>query len=366
MNTTKWLVMLVMMLALTGFVMAEANNTDTNTTNTDTGNNDATQGQALSVRYDNVQCKVTFTDTQIDILKKYTTVDQTANEDKLVSDMSALKTLVDTTNKDGFDTYITNNIRPDLQKASQDLTDVKKNFRQYNVSNESRTAVITELKDAKNAYVACTNDKEIKMATVMETHMDNWNKQWGKIIDNMNKKNITMDDAVALQKEIDAKNTELKALIAEGNITQIQDFMQTYHDDQMHYPARFEISRLTGYKNKLAPLVDTYNMSGKIDDINQKIADAEKYIQPGYKFKDGEFNNTWSDIRGIGQDMKEIAKNITDERINARQGKIAERQQKIDNRQQRLPNRQGRGPGNRNNNTGNGTVDSNSTNAGGQ
>jgi hypothetical protein len=325
--------MLVMMLALTGVVMAEDNTTATG--------NDTTQGQALSVRYDNMQCKVVFTNTQIDLLQKYVSVDQTANKDKLTSDMTTLKAYVDNANKDGFDTYITDTLRPDLQKVSQDLTNVKKNFKQHNISNESKTALISELKDAKNVYSACVNDKEVKMANVMETHMENWNRQWGKIIGNMNKKNITMEDATALQAEINAKNEELKALIAEGNITKIRDFMKTYHDDQLHYAARFEIARLNGYKNKLAPLADKYNMTGEINDINKRIANAEKYAQPGYKFKEGEFNSTWENIRGAGQDIKDIAKGIAEQRVIERQGRIAERQQKIDNKTERLQNRQG-------------------------
>ena len=350
--------MLVVMIALIGVVRAEDNTTNTTVSVNDTAtiNDTIAQGQALNVRYDNVQCKVAFTNTQIDLLEKYVSVDQTANKDKLLADMITLKTYVDSINKTSFDNYIAQTVTPDMQNASQDLTNVKKNIKQYNLSNESKTALVTELKDAKNAYTNCTNDKEIKMADVMETHMENWNRQWGKIIGNMNKKNITVENVTGLQAEIDAKNTELKALIAEGNITQIRDFMQTYHEDQFHYAARFEIARLDGYKNKLAPLADQYNMSDKINDIDNMIAIAQQYAQVGHKYTDGEFNSTWQNIKNVGQDIKEIAKNITDERVKERQGKLAQRQQNINNRQQRIQGRQ-RNPGNIN---GNNNSDNNS------
>ncbi len=79
MNIGKWFVMLVAMLALTGMVMAEDNSTDD-------ADDNVTQGQALSVRYDHLVCKVQFTNTQIDLLKEYASVDQTANKDKLLTD----------------------------------------------------------------------------------------------------------------------------------------------------------------------------------------------------------------------------------------------------------------------------------------
>jgi hypothetical protein len=324
MNIIKWFAMLAVMLALTGFVMAETNDTN----NSSDINDNVTQAQALSIRYDNMQCKVAFTDTQVDLLNQYISVDQTANKDILLTDMTTLKTYVDSTDRAGFDAYLENTVRQDLQNASKNLTNAKKNFRQYNVSNESRTAFINGLNNAKDVYSNCVNDKEIKMANVMETHMRNWNRQWSNVINKMSEKNITMDDAKALQAEIDAKNEELKALIASGNITQIRDFMQTYHQDQLHYAARFEISRLKGYVGKLAPLADKYNMTGKLDDINTKIADAEKYAQTGHKYAEGEFNNTWSDIKNAGKEMQQAAKDINSERAKIRQQRASDRQQR--------------------------------------
>jgi len=347
MNIGKWFVMLVAMLALTGAVLAESN--DTNSTNGNT--TDATNGQALAVRYDNLQCKVAFTNIQIDLLNKYASVDQTANKDILLTDMTTLKTYVDGVNKDGFDNYSVQTVRPDLQKASQDLTDAKKNFKQYNVSNESRTAFINELNNDKEVYSSCIDDKEVKMAQVMEKHMDNWNKQWSNVVDKMSEKNMSVTDMNAIMAEITAKNQELQALIDSGNITSLGEFMKAYQQSQLHFAARFEIARLQGYKEKLAPLADKYNMSDQINEIDSQIANAQQYAQEGYKYKDGEFNTVWNDIKGAGKDIQQTAKDINAERTKERQDMISQRQQKIANRSQQvgqrppMPIRGGRGLG---------------------
>jgi protein-arginine kinase activator protein McsA len=346
MNIGKWFVMLMVMLALTGAVLAENNDT----------NDDAilniTNGQALTVRYDHMQCKVTFTNTQIDLLKKYTGIDQTANKNKLLADMTTLKTYLDSTNREGFDNYTVQTIRPDLQNASKDLTNAKKSFKQYNVTNTSKTAFVNDLKVAQKTYSSCISDKEIKMAQVMERHMENWNKHWGKVVDKMAEKNITMEDAKTLQAEIAAKNAELKALIEEGNMTKIQEFMKAYREDQLHYAARFEIARLKGYRDKLEPIANKYNMSNRLHDIDEHIADAEKNAQPGHKYGDGEFKNTWDNIKDANKGMKETAKDINSERMQERRNMTGERPQ-AGQRPQKMPGREGReqGSGNLDNNS---------------
>jgi len=344
MNIGKWFIILIALLAVTGAALAESN--DTNSTN---DNSTTIQGQALTVRYDQLQCKVAFTNTQIDLLNKYISVDQTANKDKLLADMTSLKTYVDNIDKDSFDNYSTQTVRPDLQNATQDLNNAKKNFKQYNVSNESRTAFINGLNSAKTIYSSCIDDKEIKMAKVVETHMENWSTQWKNIADNMAQKNITIDDAKALLSEIEAKNAELSALITSGNITQISDFMKAYHEDQLHYAARFEVARLKGYRDKLAPIADQYNMSDALLSINKKIIDIENYTRPGHNYTDNEFKNTWNDIKSVGQDMKNAAKDINAERTKERMDKLAAKQQKINDKQQKGQGRQGHGLGSINN-----------------
>jgi hypothetical protein len=359
MNIGKWFVMLVAMLALTGLVMAETNTTDDI-------NDNATQGQALNVRYDHLTCKVEFTNTQIDLLKEYASIDQTANKDKLTADLEVLETYLDSNNREAFDNFTTSTFRIDMQKATQDLNTVKKNFRQYNVTNESKTALLSELKDAKSDYSACVSDKELKMATVMQKHMDKWSEHWGNVINRMEERNITMADAEALQTEIAAKNAELSALIASGNITKIQEFMKAYHEDQLHYAARFEIARLKGYRGKLEPMADKYNMSDRLHDIDDKIAEAEKLAQPGNRYAYGEFKNTWDDIKDAGRDMQNVAKEINSERIKERQEKMNERQEKIAERQEKIAERiekrngsgEPRGPGTRGQDLNNG-VDTN-------
>ena len=151
------------------------------------------------------------------------------------------------------------------------------------------------------------------MARVMEIHMRNCNRQWTSMISKLSEKNITMEDAIGLQAEIEAKSEKLKILIASGKVAQIREFMQTYHDSQLYYAAKFEIARLKGYRNALEPLAEEYKMSDKIHAIDEKIAEAENLTRRGHNYADGEFSNTWSNIKSAGKDMQEAAKEINSE-----------------------------------------------------
>jgi hypothetical protein len=310
MNINKWFAMLVVMLALTGMVIAETDDTDTG----------ATLKQALIVRYDHLICKVNFTTTQIDSLNKYVpTANVSSYKEKLSNDMNTLKVFVDSNNKTGFDEYVASTFRQDFNAATDVLNDVKKNFRKYNVSNDSKTAFINELKTSRDVYSDCISDKELKMGQVLQKHIDNWNKNWDKVIERLSQKGINVTEMEALKTELALKNAELQAIVASGNVSELRKYMNDYRQDQLLYAAQFEIAKLKTYKEKLNPMAKKYNLSGKIDDINSKIGEANKYAQKGYKYKEGEFQNVWDHIKNASKDMKEISKDVLKEQSREKQ-----------------------------------------------
>jgi len=279
----------------------------------------ATLSQALNVRYDQLACKVNFTNNQIDLAIKYVPnateiTDLSSDKATLSSDITMLKGFVDGNNRTAFDAYATTPFRPDMQKATSDLMTIKKNFRKYNVSNDTKAAFVTDLKSLNAQYADCINDKELKMGKVMETHLENWNKYWTDIIDKMSKNGINTTQMETLKAEIEAKNMQLQALLDAQNVSQLKKYMGDYRQDQLHYAARFEVERLKGYKGRLETEAEKYNMTDKINDIDSKIADADKYSQAGYKYQQGDFENVWSNIKGANMDMKNLSKEILQDR----------------------------------------------------
>jgi hypothetical protein len=313
----KFFMMLIMMLVLTGLAMAETNNTEIN----DTDIND-TYTQALSVRYEHLQCKTDFTIGQIELLEEYipeaVSDNFSSSKNRLDTEMDKLKDYVDDANKNTFDSYLANTFRPDFQKITQELNSIKKDFRKYNVSNETKTEFIDELKDLKEDYTECISDKEIKMGTVMEKHMGNWNKQWENVIERMKQKGMNTTEMEVLIAEINAKNQELNALLESKNITNLGEFIKGYRDDSLHYAAKLEIGKLKSYKVKLDPELSRYNLSKTDDNVSKHIEKAEKYTQAGDKYQEGEFEDSWNEIGQANKDMKDMSKNVLKERAKER------------------------------------------------
>lgn len=316
MNIIKWFGMLAIMLALTGFVMAEEN---------ESAESDAkyelttAHSQALNVRYDHLQCKVDFTNKQIETVStNIPGVDLTANKEELVQDMQELEVFVTEIDTEGFDEYVNETLRPDLKNATEKLNEIKRNFRQYNLSDEVKDTIIADIKEAKEQYSECVSDKELKMAKVMTKHMENWNKQLERIVERLNDKNITTINMTEIISEINKRNAKLQELITEGNVTTMREFMKEYRDYQFDYALRFEIARLNGYKEKLGILAEKYNRSEQINEINKKIRNTEQQINK-HNYSDIERQRIWGEISDAGKEIKETAKNINDERLKNNQ-----------------------------------------------
>jgi len=330
-----WILGLALMLALATTVAVHAQTDDNNTA-----------AQALNVRYDNLACKVNFTDKQIDLLIGYApemmnSTNLSSDKGTLNDDLAGLKVFVDDTNKTGFDNYVNSPFRQDLQKATLDLTSIKKNFKKYNVSNDTKVAFVNDLKTLNQQYADCVNDKEIKMGKVMQTHLENWDKYWTDIISKMSKNGINTTEMENLKADIEAKNLQLQALLQTQNITQLKTYIGNYRQDSMHYAARFETERLKGYKGRLEGEATKYNMTTLIADIDSKIATANNYTQPGHKYNEGEFKNVWNNIQGANKDMKELSQGV----LNERKQELKDMKLRGNNRTTARPNMPSRGVG---------------------
>ncbi|MGV8141698.1 MAG: hypothetical protein ACP5NW_04640 [Candidatus Woesearchaeota archaeon] len=309
--------MLVMMIALTGIAVADTNDTEINDTDAYT-----IQSQALNVRYDHLQCKVSFTIGQIELFEEYVpdAVNDNLSDSKetLETDMDNLKKYVDDVNKTAFDKYLEDTFRPDFQKATQMLNSIKEDFRQYNVSNETKTELIDELKDIREEYSECVSDKEFKMGTVMERHMENWNRQWGNAIERMKQKGMNTTEIEALIAQINTKNQELNSLIESKNLTNFMKYANEFRQDHLRYAAKIEAEKLKTYKGMLNSESKRYNLSDRNDNIDKHISEIEKYAQKDGKYQEKEFEHAWENVKEANKEMKDLSKDVLKERTRER------------------------------------------------
>ncbi len=361
----------VVMLALVsvGFVRADNNSTDPVNT---------TLNQALNVRHDHLACKVDYSNTQLDLIQKYVTVDPAfdAAKTQLDADMTTLKTYLDAGNQTAFDAFVSTTLRKDIQDANSKAQDVKKNFKNYNITDDARARFRTDLKAAVANYNDCISDKEKKMSEVMLNHYENVESKWAKDTANLEAKNISTDDMNAVNAEFQTKLDTLKGLIDAGNWSGAKDYLETLRQDHLHFWARFEEGRLKGYIQKVEPLAEKYNQTQNIDDMKERLSEIENYTAPEYQFQEGDQDRVWDTLKNTTKELqntnKELLKQQREQEREDRkdqqeevkqqreQQREAAKQQQEEVEQQREQNKEANGNGSEPQGQGNGSNGSRS------
>lgn len=321
----NWIVGLVLMLALTGTVIADNNTSNGNSTSTNVTDNDSdTYGKALEVRYEHLTCKVEFTDAQIELFDEYVETDLSDLKDskeRLNDYLEVLEGYAEDNNKTAFDKYLEDTFRPEFNNVTKGLNTIKKDFNRYNMSNSTRTEFIDDLKDIREEYADCVSDKELKMGKLMQRHMDNWNNQYRNSIKKMSRNGLNTTEMDAIIANMSARNAELQALIESGNITKLREFMEQYREESMHFATKIEIEKLKSYRSQLNEESHRYNKTDRMNNIDKHLEDAERYTER-YRGQDDQdedqddedYADAWENVRGANHEMKELSKDILKER----------------------------------------------------
>lgn len=320
----NWIIGLVLVLALSGTVLADNNSTNNSTGTNVTGNDTETYGKALEVRYEHLICKVGFTSAQIELFDEYVATDLSGLEDSketLNDYLEVLEGYVEDNNRTAFDKYLEETFRPEFNNVTRELNSLKRDFNRYNLSNSTRTEFIDDLKDLKEEYSDCVNDKELKMGRLMQRHMDNWNKQYMNNIRKMNRNGFNTTEMDAIIANMSARNAQLQALIESGNITKLKEFMEQYKEESMYFATKMEIEKLKTYKSRLDEESNKYNKTERVKNIDKHLEDAERYSQRHQgddqdtdNETDEDYEDAWDNIKGANHEMKELSKEILRER----------------------------------------------------
>jgi len=293
-----FLMAIVLILAVTVFVRA-ANDTD-----------QAIGQQALNVRYAHLECKVNYTDTQIDLVNKYLNVDLSADKNTLNSDLTQLNTFVVSNNKTEFDSFVLNPLTPDFKNATQDLNNIKKDLKNYNLTNDTKTAFKNDLKAANQVYADCSSEQAKAMTNVMIKHMDNVDNRWTEIIADMQKKNISISDMQSIDQELKDRLQDFQNAITSGIESTIKEALQNLTNAHLHLYARFETSRLKGFMGRIGMLADRFNVTTNLSVLDQRLNDLSQYTTPGHKYQVGDFNKVWSTLKDTSKDLMNDSKDI--------------------------------------------------------
>lgn len=329
----KFAFVMLLLMAIAGFVRAEENGTvDENVSD------DAIAKNAIDVRYEHLKCKVEFTTTQIDLIDEYfgsnndTALIEIINklEDNKDTLNEEIVELADITEKKDFDEYAVKTLRPDMIETNQNLFDFKEYYKDHEFDNETKTEFRQGLKDAVQTYSDCVSDKENKMNQLVLKHNKNTKNKWLKIIEKMEKKNITISNLSDIKDEYTELIDNLQEAIDSGDKEKVKEAITALKDANLYLWAKFETSRFNGYLERLGPMAEKYNQGQQMKLIREKLNDVKPFMEKGYKYTEKDREK----ISNVLHDSKEELKNMTKDMLKER---LKERQ---DNK-----NNNGKGPG---------------------
>jgi len=302
------------------------------------------EGASLDTRFQHLSCDVNFTNSQIDSIITYIPSQPSisSDKDKLLSDMNSLQAIKDDPGKQAsdFSAFVSSTLRKDMNQATADIKNVKKNFRSYNLTNDTVASYKNDLTAEINTYRSCSENTQVSNGNVILKYYQTTETNWAQTIIQMGQKNVSITDVSAIDQEMKDAIQQLQTAINSNNGTAVQNAVQSISEERLHLFARFNIARINAYIIKVDPLAQQYNMSDSIDGLRQKFDNIGNLVAPGYKYAQGDMNNVWSTIKNVSKSLTDISKNI---QLDRRKEMQQIRQERNQTRQVRIGNFTGNG-----------------------
>jgi hypothetical protein len=327
MTKTKWYAIFFMALVclLFGAMTATAAN------DASSAKKDA-RGEEISARYKNLECRVNLGLAQADIIDKYTNISGIDTKiAKVRSDLVTMKGYADSGNTTLFNDFMKNTVKADVDDLQRSIQEFYKGFKSQNLTNETRTALKADWKDAISDFADCNGEARRDVVSAREKFMDEQINEWNQVKENFRVRGFDVRD----MDSIDADAERLNELLGQAlNSTSDADFKAKIEEARqlhLHLWARFQIAKLDSYLTKLEPLADKANMTVQVTEIRALLTEATELALPEKAYSEGDFKATWEKIKLASEKLNDLAKNLRDDAKGQRQEK---NQQLKDQRQE--------------------------------
>ncbi len=271
----------------------------------------------LSARAEKVGCTVAF---HASVLRDTSAKVSQASDlkdwiTKLDSDQSQLNTLAIAGDHKALQQFFSTVLKADLKSADAALRDLRKNFKQFNVSRETREALKNDYKSAKTAFDACVSQADMK---AVQKKIDSYSNALDRAQADVEKLSKKGADTSEMSKLItDAKqeiinplkdpstgNAELKKYCLWNGCKEGLNF---------HFAARFAVAKLSAM---LRVFSEKAASSGNLTDITavQTHMDAANTLLSQIStqnYLEGQKDDVWSHINMASDELRKLLKSYT-------------------------------------------------------
>ena len=278
------------------------------------------QQQVLQARYDMVSARVNFvTGVLSDTASLVTNAsDLNGHVDKLNGDLNTLKGYVGSNDNNGFNSYLTGTIQPDMQSALTAMKDDMKQFKAWGVSASTIQQLKTDYQNRKSTYDQQTNAAIIELGNARLSY---YNDVMSKDSDRMSKLSAAGIDVSGMQSVKDgAQSSVVDPLQSAINANDANAVKQQLHDNcigngqpySYHFFAKSDLEALKATSAKIGSSVNNSTVQQQLADVNAKLSDAQAILNSvgTSPYTSDQQTQVWNNLKAASDGLKTIIQEI--------------------------------------------------------
>ncbi|MCD1295392.1 hypothetical protein CUJ83_10320 [Methanocella sp. CWC-04] len=263
--------------------------------------------QILQARYDQVSATVNFNTAVMGDVVELVPQAAGLNEhiDRLNSDLSTLYTYVEASDKGGFNGYLQDTVRPDLNAANDALKDARKNFKDWNVTRDT----IQELRDRyvehKAEFEAQVNSAKLQLGNIKLGYYNDVMAKTDERMSKLNEKGVDTNGMMCVKSgAISNVITPLQNAVSSGDGNAVKNELRTrcmFNGAQysFHYAAKIDLEALKAITSAIADNATQAGYGDEIAEVNAKLSAAENTLNEvgTSPYTDAQKEQIWNNLK---------------------------------------------------------------------
>lgn len=278
----------------------------------------------LDTRATHLACRIDFTATVIDsvVAKVPATLDALSGHSAtLKSDKAELESLAEAGDRAGFNSFVSGTVRPDMAGAIAALAKERRNYKSYNLTNETITALRADYDAAREQMKECEKGSIIKLGSARIRHYNAIIDVWQTTTDKLGEKGVS---TTAMQGVIGGAESNviapLQAAVDSGDSEQVKAALKTYclgndcpgngdaAPQNYHGFAKINLERLQAIVDKLQETAESSvleDAEAKLDIVHSTLAQVG-----GSQYSEEQQSAVWDNLREAAKLVRDYMRSI--------------------------------------------------------
>lgn len=280
--------------------------------------------QILQARYDLASARVNFatgvlTDTSTLVASAS---DLIAHVDELNCDLSTLKGYVDgyvdANDKNGFDSYVSGTIQPDMQSALDALKADMKQFKAWGVTPATIQQLRADYQNRKNTFDQQTNAAIIELGGIRLTYYNDLMSKTDARMSELSGKGIDVSGMQSVKTGAESNVIgPLQSAVSSGDANAVKaelndKCLANGAPYSYHFYAKIDLEALKAISAKIGACVNNSTVQQQLAEVNAKLSSAESTLNVvgTNPYTSEQQSQVWDNLKAASDGLKAIIKEL--------------------------------------------------------